>query len=115
MLTNECHALVLTNSHLEKVAALARVFRPGASGFYLTVRFSAPVEIGGLKTADPLNEQNAGMVEEKADTIYQYIPDFGGFLVKANSKVSPALKPVDVTTQMAPICWRMPSLPTAVS
>lgn len=90
VLTNvNANALVLTNSYLEKVAALARVFRPWGIRVYLTARFSAPVEIGGLKTADPLNEQVREWWKKKADTIYQYIPDFGGFLVKANSEGQP--------------------------
>ena len=46
--------LVLTKPYLEKVAALADVFRPYGIKVYLTARFSAPIEIGGLKTADPL-------------------------------------------------------------
>jgi alpha-glucuronidase len=82
VLTNvNANATVLTKPYLEKVAALANVFRPYGIKVYLTARFSAPVELGGLKTADPL--------DDKINDIYSLIPDFGGFLVKANSEGQP--------------------------
>lgn len=83
------NALILTPAYLEKVAALADVFRPYGIKMYLTARFSAPIEIGGLKTADPLNEDVQKWWKEKVNEIYTYIPDFGGFLVKANSEGQP--------------------------
>jgi len=83
------NAQILTPMYLEKVAALAGVFRPYGIRVYLSARFSAPVEIGGLKTADPLDPQVQRWWREKADEIYKYIPDFGGFLVKANSEGQP--------------------------
>jgi alpha-glucuronidase len=90
VLTNvNANALVLTPVYLEKVAALANIFRPYGIKVYLTARFSAPVEIGGLKTADPLDPQVQQWWKEKTKEIYQYIPDFGGFLVKANSEGQP--------------------------
>ncbi|MFI5131673.1 MAG: alpha-glucuronidase family glycosyl hydrolase [Chitinophagales bacterium] len=90
VLTNvNANAQILTKTYLEKMAALANTFRPYGIKVYLTARFSAPVEIGGLKTADPLNEEVKDWWKRKADTIYQFIPDFGGFLVKANSEGQP--------------------------
>jgi alpha-glucuronidase len=90
VLTNvNANALVLTKMYLEKVAALANTFRPYGIKVYLTARFSAPVEIGGLKTADPLDAEVQAWWKKKTDEIYQYIPDFGGFLVKANSEGQP--------------------------
>jgi alpha-glucuronidase len=83
------NALVLTPMYLEKVAALAEVFRPYGIRVYLSARFSAPVEIGGLKTADPLDAEVRAWWQAKADEIYRYVPDFGGFLVKANSEGQP--------------------------
>ena len=65
------------------------VFRPYGIRVYLTARFSAPIEIGGLKTADPLDPAVAAWWKRKADEIYGSIPDFGGFLVKANSEGQP--------------------------
>lgn len=89
-LTNvNADATVLTLPYLEKVAALADVFRPYGIRVYLTARFSAPIEIGGMDTADPLDPSVAAWWKDKADEIYEYVPDFGGFLVKANSEGQP--------------------------
>jgi alpha-glucuronidase len=79
----------LTAPYIAKAAALADVFRPYGIKVYLSARFSAPIEIGGLKTADPLDPQVAAWWKAKADEIYRAIPDFGGFLVKANSEGQP--------------------------
>ncbi|HMA22452.1 MAG TPA: alpha-glucuronidase family glycosyl hydrolase, partial [Gemmatimonadaceae bacterium] len=90
VLTNvNANAKVLTPEYLAKVAALANVFRPYGIRIYLTARFSAPIEIGGLKTADPLDSAVRAWWKAKADEIYRDVPDFGGFLVKANSEGQP--------------------------
>lgn len=82
-------AFILTPDYLKKVAALASVFRPYGIKIYLSARFSAPIEIGNLKTADPLDPEVRKWWKSKADEIYQFIPDFGGFVVKANSEGQP--------------------------
>ena len=82
-------ALILTPAYLKKMAALADVFRPYGIRIYLSVRFSAPIEIGSLKTADPLDPGVQRWWREKVDEIYKLVPDFGGFLVKANSEGQP--------------------------
>src|SRR4051812_46970185 len=82
-------AASLTPEYITKTAALADVFRPWGIKVYLSARFTAPMEIGGLKTADPLDPAVAAWWKAKADEIYQAIPDFGGFLVKANSEGQP--------------------------
>ncbi|WP_205510554.1 alpha-glucuronidase family glycosyl hydrolase [Longitalea arenae] len=90
VLTNvNANAMILTESWLQKVAALASVFRKYNIKVYLTARFSAPVEIGKLKTADPLDPEVQRWWKEKTNEIYRHIPDFGGFLVKANSEGQP--------------------------
>ena len=90
VLTNvNANALILTKEYLGKVAALANVFRPYGVKVYLTARFSAPVEIGKLKTADPLDPEVIDWWKRKVDEIYTYVPDFGGFTVKANSEGQP--------------------------
>lgn len=90
VLTNvNANAAILTPEYLKKVTALADVFRPYGIKVYLTARFSAPIEIGKLSTADPLDPAVRQWWKEKADEIYKYIPDFGGFLVKANSEGQP--------------------------
>ena len=79
----------LSAEYLRKAAAIADAFRPYGVRVYLSARFSAPIELGGLKTADPLDPEVAEWWKKKADEIYQLIPDFGGFLVKANSEGQP--------------------------
>jgi len=71
------------------VAALAAVLRPWGQRVVLSVRFSSPRELGGLPTADPLDPAVRRWWAQKADEIYALIPDFGGFLVKANSEGQP--------------------------
>ncbi|RJE74286.1 alpha-glucuronidase [Reichenbachiella sp. MSK19-1] len=83
------NALILTPMYLEKVKALADLLRPYGIKMYLTARFSAPSEIGGLATSDPLDPGVAAWWADKAKEIYSYVPDFGGFLVKANSEGQP--------------------------
>ena len=87
--TGSCAPLILTPRYLAKVAALAGEFRPYGIRVYLTARFSAPMEIGGLPTADPLDPAVIAWWHAKTEEIYQLIPDFGGFLVKANSEGQP--------------------------
>ncbi|MBO9635487.1 MAG: alpha-glucuronidase [Chitinophagaceae bacterium] len=90
VLTNvNANALILTDPFLQKVKALADVFRVYGIKTYLTARFSAPIENGNLKTADPLDPAVRAWWKKKVDSIYQLIPDFGGFLVKANSEGQP--------------------------
>jgi len=83
---------MLTTSYLQKVKALADVFRPYGVKVYLSALFSAPQVLGGLGTADPTNSSVQQWWKNKCDEIYQLIPDFGGFLVKANSEGQPGPK-----------------------
>jgi alpha-glucuronidase len=82
-------AQILTSQNLDKVAALAAALRPYGIAVYLSAQFAAPMQIGGLTTADPLSSSVAQWWITLANTIYQKIPDFGGFLVKANSEGQP--------------------------
>jgi alpha-glucuronidase len=89
-LTNvNANARVLTPEYLPKVAAIATVFRPYGIRVFLTARFSAPIELGGLRTADPLDPAVRAWWKQKVDEIYGAVPDFGGFVVKANSEGQP--------------------------
>ena len=83
------NAQILTPLYLEKVAALADTFRPYGIKVYLSARFSAPIELGQLPTADPLDARVRAWWKAKAAEIYRHVPDFGGFLVKANSEGQP--------------------------
>ena len=81
--------LVLTAEYLPKVAALAGVFRRWGLRVFLTARFSSPIELGGLPTADPLDGAVAAWWRAKAAEIAQHVPDFGGFVIKASSEGQP--------------------------
>ena len=94
LLTNpNADAVSLTPDYLKKAAALAAVFRPYGLHVYLAPRFTAPMQLGGLATADPADPAVRRWWQSKVDEIYRYIPDLGGFVVKANSEGQPG--PVD--------------------
>jgi alpha-glucuronidase len=82
-------AWMLSPMYREKVAALAAVFRPYGIRVYLAAKFSAPVELGKLQTADPNDPQVQAWWKKEIDGIYRHISDFGGFVVKANSEGQP--------------------------
>ncbi len=82
-------AFMLEPRYIAKLARLADAWRPYGIRVFLSARFSAPKDIGGLATADPLAPEVAEWWKAKADEIYAAIPDFGGFLVKANSEGQP--------------------------
>lgn len=79
----------LTTPYLIKTAALAKTFKPYGIKVYLTAKFSAPIELGKLKTADPLDPAVINWWKDKVAEIYHYMPNFGGFLVKASSEGQP--------------------------
>jgi alpha-glucuronidase len=79
----------LTPEYLEDAAVLARTFRPYGIRVFLSVNFATPRMAGNLQTSDPLDPVVARWWKDKADEIYRLIPDFGGFLVKANSEGQP--------------------------
>ena len=85
----------LTAKYLDKVAAIANVFRPYGIRVYLSARFSAPIDLGKLPTADPLDPSVIAWWKQKTDEIYKVIPDFGGFTVKANSEGQPGPRTYD--------------------
>jgi alpha-glucuronidase len=80
---------ILSDAYLAKVRALADVLRPWGIRVFLSIRFNSPMALGGLKSADPLDPQVRDWWRATADRIYGQIPDFGGFLVKANSEGQP--------------------------
>ncbi|MBP2614996.1 alpha-glucuronidase [Chryseobacterium jejuense] len=80
---------MLREDYLKKVRVLADIFRPYGIKVYLSVNFSSPKVLGGLQNSDPLNKDVQKWWKDKAAEIYRLIPDFGGFLVKANSEGQP--------------------------
>lgn len=80
---------MLSPIYIYKVKAIADILRPYGIKTYLSVNFATPMALGGLKTADPLDPEVAQWWKDKAKEIYSIIPDFGGFLVKANSEGQP--------------------------
>ena len=80
---------ILTTEYLNEVKKIADILRPYGIRVFLSINFASPMALGDTKTADPLNAQVAQWWKRKAKEIYQLIPDFGGFLVKANSEGQP--------------------------
>ena len=80
------HPRVLTPEFLPQLARIADVFRPWGITLSLSVDFSSPKGIGGLETFDPLDPRVQAWWNRKVDEIYRLIPDFGGFVVKADSE-----------------------------
>ena len=80
---------MLSGEYLYKVKHIADLFRPYGIRVYLSVNFASPMALGFTKTADPLDRSVKKWWADKAKEIYKLIPDFGGFLVKANSEGQP--------------------------
>lgn len=80
---------MLTPGILKRVKEIAAVLRPYGIKVYLSIKFSSPAQTGGLKNSDPLNPDVIKWWNAKVKEIYQIVPDFGGFLVKANSEGQP--------------------------
>lgn len=80
---------ILSETYLKKVRRIAEELRPYHLKVYLSVNFASPKELGGLENSDPLNPDVQQWWKQKVAEIYKLIPDFGGFLVKANSEGLP--------------------------
>ena len=81
----------LATESLQKTKSIADQLRPYGIRVYLSINFASPIKVGGLKTADPLDAEVIKWWKDKVDEIYKLIPDFGGFLVKANSEGEPGV------------------------
>ncbi len=80
---------MMTAEYINKVKVIANILRPYGIRVYLSINFASPMALGYTKTADPLDKKVQLWWQKKAKEIYQTIPDFGGFLVKANSEGQP--------------------------
>ena len=80
---------ILTTDYLKEVQKIADILRPYGIRVFLSINFASPMALGDTDTADPLNPKVSAWWKKKAKEIYGLIPDFGGFLVKANSEGQP--------------------------
>ena len=80
---------MMTTEYINKVKVIANILRPYGIRVYLSINFASPMALGYTKTADPLDKKVQQWWKKKAKEIYAAIPDFGGFLVKANSEGQP--------------------------
>ncbi len=80
---------MMTTEYINKVKSIANILRPYGIRVYLSINFASPMALGYTKTADPLDKKVQQWWKKKAKEIYATIPDFGGFLVKANSEGQP--------------------------
>ena len=80
---------ILTTEYLKEVQKIADILRPYGIRVFLSINFASPMALGDTETADPLNPKVSAWWKKKAKEIYGLIPDFGGFLVKANSEGQP--------------------------
>lgn len=80
---------LISDEQLPNVERLASIFRAYGIQLFLSINYASPIELGGLTTADPLATEVAAWWNERAKAIYKIIPDFGGFLVKADSENRP--------------------------
>lgn len=80
---------MMTSEYINKVKIIANILRPYGIRVYLSINFASPMALGYTKTADPLDKKVQQWWKKKAKEIYAIIPDFGGFLVKANSEGQP--------------------------
>ena len=80
---------MMTAEYINKVKVIANILRPYGIRVYLSINFASPMALGYTKTADPLDKKVQQWWKKKAKEIYAIIPDFGGFLVKANSEGQP--------------------------
>ncbi|WP_141500455.1 alpha-glucuronidase family glycosyl hydrolase [Paenibacillus luteus] len=86
---HELETKFITEELLPSVAGIADIFRGYGVTLFLSVNFAAPLQLGDLNTADPLDAAVQGWWKQAVDKVYSYLPDFGGFIVKADSEHRP--------------------------
>jgi alpha-glucuronidase len=86
---HETETNLIASERLPSVAAVADIFREYGIQLYLSVNFASPIAYGGLTTADPLDPEVRRFWADRAADLYRHVPDFGGFLVKADSEFQP--------------------------
>lgn len=86
---HEKESYFITDAYIDEIKYLADIFRSYGLTLFLSINYASPMQIGNLKTADPLDKNVKMFWQDTADFIYKNIPDFGGFLVKADSEGQP--------------------------
>ncbi|WP_211746947.1 alpha-glucuronidase family glycosyl hydrolase [Paenibacillus sp. Marseille-Q4541] len=86
---HEVETRLITSEFLPDVEKVAAIFRSYGITMYLSVNYASPIQLGGLETADPLDTRVGAWWKAKAEEVYSVIPDFGGFVVKADSEHRP--------------------------
>lgn len=86
---HELESLFITEQYLPDIALIAGIFRVYGIKLFLSANFASPIQIGALDTADPLDPAVRKWWKDKASEVYRAIPDFGGFVVKADSENRP--------------------------
>lgn len=86
---DERAARLITDRYFDRLSELSKLFGEYGIRLFLSIDFAAPIDIGGLDTADPLDERVGKWWADTADKIYEALPEFGGFLVKADSEGRP--------------------------
>lgn len=85
----QCASYLITDRYFDKVAQMAELFAEYGLTFYLSLNYASPIEIGGLSSADPFDEEVIAWWKEKMAEVFAKIPNLGGFLVKADSEGRP--------------------------
>ena len=86
---HELESYFITDKYIEEIKHLAKIFKSYGLTLFLSVNYAAPIDVGGLDTADPLDENVKTFWKDIASFIYKNIPDFGGFVIKADSENRP--------------------------
>lgn len=86
---HERETRLITEELLPKVSEVSKIFKSHGITLFLSINFASPYQIGGLDTADPIDENVCKWWKQQTDLIYKFVPDFGGFLVKADSEFRP--------------------------
>lgn len=86
---HELESYFITDKYIEEIKHLAKIFKSYGLTLFLSVNYAAPIDVGGLDTADPLEEDVKTFWKDIASFIYKNIPDFGGFVIKADSENRP--------------------------
>ena len=99
---------LITDRYFGALQEYLKIFTPYGVKLYLSINFAAPMELGGMDSADPCDPAVAKWWADKAQEVWANLPGLGGFLVKADSEGRPAPSPTVATRPTVQTCWPMP-------